>query len=128
MDNNSKSKINSSKHEIPIRRPKFDFSKSLVSRKPKDLIISNFLNSLSIALPLGESFFILSIKNYENKITDKGLLYNVKQFYGQESAHTFEHNGYNEMLKKHGYDIEKLLRARTSVEEKTKDVERNTVL
>lgn len=120
MGKNLRPCINTTKHEVPIRRPKFNFSESLNSRKPKDLVISNFLNSLSIALPIGEAMFIESIKNFENKITNKYLLNNVKQFYGQESSHTFEHKVYNEMLKKHGYDVEKLIRTRVSIEERSK--------
>ena len=120
MDKKLRPGTNTTKHEVPIRHPKFNFSESLNFRKPKDLVISNFLNSLSIALPIGEAMFIESIKNFENKITDKELLNNVKQFYGQESSHTFEHKVYNEMLKKHGYDVEKLIRTRVSIEERTK--------
>lgn len=60
--------------------------------------LSHFLNSLSIFFPVGERFFIDSVRNYRDAITDPDLKQAVKAFIGQEAMHGREHEQYNEAL------------------------------
>ena len=53
--------------------------------------LSHFLNSLSIFFPVGERFFIDSVRNYRDAITDPELKQAVKAFIGQEAMHGREH-------------------------------------
>lgn len=70
-----------------------------------------FLNAISFFLPPGERFFIRSLQNYQDRITDPALKDEMKRFIYQEAMHTKEHNRCNEALEKafpDGKRIEKL--------------------
>jgi len=60
--------------------------------------LSHFLNSLSIFFPVGERFFIDSVRNYRDAVTDPELKQAMKAFIGQEAMHGREHEQYNEAL------------------------------
>ena len=59
---------------------------------------THFLNTLSIFFPAGERFFIQSIRNYRDQISDADLKKAVAAFIGQEAFHTREHEEYNEAM------------------------------
>lgn len=69
--------------------------------------VTTFINTLSIFFPLGERFFIESVRHYSasGAIKDPELLEDVKQFIAQEALHGREHVLYNEALAELGYDI-----------------------
>ena len=60
--------------------------------------ISAFLNSLSLLFPVGERFFMDSVRNYRDRIEDPELKKAVTAFIGQEAMHGREHEEYNEAL------------------------------
>jgi predicted metal-dependent hydrolase len=60
--------------------------------------VSQFFNTLSIFFPSGERFFIDSVRNYRERITDPELQKAVTAFIGQEAMHGREHIEYNEVL------------------------------
>lgn len=102
MDKKSGIQLNFSKYDIPVRHPKFNYAKYLKYLDYKEVVKSILPTSLSLCFPAGEGWFINSIKNFENEISDPELLKNIKRFCGQETAHTAAHKIYNEMLKNHG--------------------------
>jgi predicted metal-dependent hydrolase len=53
--------------------------------------IEDFLNAISFIFPPGEKFFIHSVQNYQDRITDPVLKDEVKRFIYQEAMHTKEH-------------------------------------
>lgn len=59
-------------------------------------IFTNFLNTFSSILPVGERFFIRSVRHYRAQITDPDLKKAVTAFIGQEAMHGREHEDYNE--------------------------------
>lgn len=63
---------------------------------------TQFLNTLSIFFPAGERFFIDSVRNYRDQITDPELKEAVRNFIGQEGLHSREHIEYNEALEEAG--------------------------
>ena len=69
---------------------------------------THFLNTLSIFFPAGERFFIQSIRNYRNQISDPELKKAVAAFIGQEAFHTREHEEYNEAMANAGLQTEKM--------------------
>lgn len=100
MESKLKSQKDFSKYDIPVRHPKFDYS-TYLNYKNRDQFLKSILPiSLSICFPAGESWFINSLKMFEKDISDPKLLESIKQFCGQETAHTAVHKIYNEMLKK----------------------------
>lgn len=58
-------------------------------------VFTNFLNTFSIVLPIGEKFFIRSVRAYRDQITDPELQKAVTAFIGQEAMHGREHDEYN---------------------------------
>lgn len=64
----------------------------------KKKLVEDFLNAVSFTFPQGEKFFIHSVQNYRDKITDAVLQEQVKQFIYQEAMHTKEHARCNETL------------------------------
>src|SRR5690625_4639995 len=59
-------------------------------------IFTNFLNTFSTVLPIGERFFIRSVRHYRSQITDPELKKAVTAFIGQEAMHGREHETYND--------------------------------
>ena len=65
-----------------------------------------WFNSMSITFPLGEKFFIESVRHFADKIEDPKLQAEIRGFCGQEGFHSREHRGYNKALcEQRGYDL-----------------------
>jgi predicted metal-dependent hydrolase len=64
--------------------------------------VTHFLNALSLFFPAGERFFMDSVRNYRDRVTDPELKKAVMGFIGQEAMHTREHMLYNELMSKAG--------------------------
>jgi predicted metal-dependent hydrolase len=58
-------------------------------------IVTAFFNTFSIVLPVGERFFIDSVRAYRDEITDPELKKAITAFIGQEAMHGREHEEYN---------------------------------
>lgn len=61
-------------------------------------VFTAFLNTFSIVLPVGERFFIESVRAYRDQITDPELKKAITAFIGQEAMHSREHIEYNDAL------------------------------
>jgi predicted metal-dependent hydrolase len=65
-----------------------------------------WFNAMSITFPLGEKFFIDSVRHFAGQIDDPKLQEDIRGFCGQEGFHRREHQRYNETLcEKRGYDL-----------------------
>jgi predicted metal-dependent hydrolase len=68
-----------------------------------------WFNAMSITFPLGEKFFIDSVRHYAEQIEDPKLREEIRGFSGQEGFHRREHQRYNEALcLLRGYDLDYL--------------------
>ena len=68
-----------------------------------------WFNAMSITFPLGEKFFIDSVRHYADRIEDPKLQGEIRDFCGQEGFHRREHDRYNhELCRRRGYDIDYL--------------------
>jgi hypothetical protein len=68
-----------------------------------------WFNSMSITFPLGEKFFIDSVRNFSAQIEDPKLQDEIGSFCGQEGFHRREHERYNQSLcEQRGYDLDYL--------------------
>lgn len=66
-----------------------------------------WFNAMSITFPLGEKFFIDSVRHFADRIDDPKLLGDIRGFCGQEGFHRREHQRYNEVLcARRGYDLQ----------------------
>jgi predicted metal-dependent hydrolase len=68
-----------------------------------------WFNAMSITFPLGEKFFIDSVRHYAGQIEDPKLQGEIRGFCGQEGFHRREHYRYNQTLcELRGYDFDYL--------------------
>ena len=68
-----------------------------------------WFNAMSITFPLGEKFFIDSVRHYIDRISDPKLQREIRGFCGQEGFHRREHERYNRLLcRQRGYDLDYL--------------------
>ena len=68
-----------------------------------DLVMSHVVSMLSAVFPEGEDFFVRSVRNYRDRITDPELKSQVAGFIGQEAMHGREHRAFNARLGRLGY-------------------------
>jgi hypothetical protein len=68
--------------------------------------VTTFFDNLSTLFPVGERFFVRSVRVHESLIKDPALLGEMRAFYGQEGMHGREHVRYNAMLRAHGMPID----------------------
>ena len=65
-----------------------------------------WFNAMSITFPLGEKFFIDSVRHFAGRIDDPKLQEDIRGFCGQEGYHRREHQRYNETLcESRGYQL-----------------------
>lgn len=72
--------------------------------------VTTFFDNLSIFFPVGERFFINSVKAYRHRVNDPKLAAEMRAFYQQEAIHSREHMRYNDHLKEQGYPVEEMER------------------
>src|SRR4029077_18419696 len=60
--------------------------------------------------PLGETFFVRSVRHYRDQITDPELKRQVAGFIGQEAMHGREHRAFNDRLDALGYPTKRVER------------------
>ncbi|HEX6859494.1 MAG TPA: metal-dependent hydrolase [Caulobacteraceae bacterium] len=96
--------------ELTIQRRDYQFGRN--APHPRwwqggDPVATAFYNALSALFPLGERFFMDSVKAFRNH-TDGKLKEQVADFLYQEAMHTREHVVFNKMATDAGFDIKKL--------------------
>ncbi|KGD61714.1 hypothetical protein T9A_00923 [Alcanivorax jadensis T9] len=92
---------------LPIRRNlKFNLNPAKALTWHRDgLNVSQFMNTMSLFFPVGERFFIDSVRNYRDQITDPELKKAVTAFIGQEAMHGREHEEYNDFVAQAGIPL-----------------------
>lgn len=96
--------------EIVPRNRQFDIDETLATDwHSNDAFRTAFFDAMSILFPLGEQFFIDSVKAFRHKIDDPELDRRIRGFMAQESVHRREHQRYNEALcRARGVSLEKM--------------------
>lgn len=85
--------------EIVPRNRQFNIEEVLATNwHSDDAFKTAFFDAMSILFPLGEQFFIDSVKEFREKIEDPELQRRVRGFMAQEAIHRREHQRYNEAL------------------------------
>jgi uncharacterized protein len=96
--------------ELAIQRRDYQFARNAPHPRwwlDNDPVPTAFYNGLSALFPLGERFFMDSVKAFRDRTTGK-LKEQVADFLYQEAMHTREHVVFNKMATDAGYDIKKL--------------------
>ena len=91
--------------QIPRRDVDFNIHPAKVPRDwcNDDAYETTFLNALSLLFPEGERFFVESVKQQKDRITDPQLQRDIVGFIGQEAMHGREHRAFNDLLVGHGF-------------------------
>jgi hypothetical protein len=66
-------------------------------------------NGVNMLFPIGERFFVRSVKHFAAAIIDPVLREQVRGFYGQEARHAREHDRFNEVLRTQGFQLDEFL-------------------
>lgn len=94
------------KSSFPVRHMDFEFDgleKYWYDNEPG---MTFFWSLLSAMFPDGEQFFIDSVRNVREQITDPQRQKDISAFIGQEAMHRKEHGTYNQyMADKYGIDL-----------------------
>ncbi|MGH8460102.1 MAG: metal-dependent hydrolase [Stenotrophobium sp.] len=94
---------------VPVRRDlHFPLDGSKIKNwHPKGRQVTHGISSLFVFFPVGERFFINSVRHYRDRITDPELKEAVAGFIGQEAMHGREHEHYNQLLNDAGLPAER---------------------
>ena len=68
-----------------------------------DMLMSHAIAVLSGMFPNGEDFFVRSVRNYRDRVSDPELREQVNRFAGQETMHGRLHRDFNDRLKAAGF-------------------------
>ena len=98
--------------EFSPRRKSFDMEAALATDwHGGNAFRTAWFNAMSMLFPLGEKFFIDSVRHFAGDIDDPQLLAEISAFQAQEASHRRQHQNYNEMLcELRGYDLERIER------------------
>jgi len=93
--------------EFGPRRKFFDIETALaIDWHGGNAFRTAWFNSMSMLFPLGEKFFIDSVRHFKDQIDDPQLLDEIGGFQAQEATHRLQHQKYNELLcKRRNYDL-----------------------
>jgi len=97
------------KNTLKVRKPDLSYEKLKKAPSPHYLkgnaLATHFMNAMHVIVPLGETFFIQSVKRYRDQLKDPELKKEVKAFIGQEQMHNMEHIKFWEVLEAQGFDV-----------------------
>ncbi len=94
---------------IQPRKTAFDVSDVPRFWNDGDPVLTRFFDALSVHFPDGERFFIQSVRNYQDRVTDPKLKADVRNFFRQEAQHGIAHDQYNAVMAAQGINVEKLI-------------------
>ena len=88
---------------------KLQFNPKLIHRHyfANSPIMSHLLTALSSTFPIGEQFFVHSVRNVRNKVNDEKLQAQIAAFIGQEAMHSKAHAEFNEAWRSDDYNLDR---------------------
>lgn len=96
-------------HAIKPRKPSFDVRDVPVFWNNADPVLTRFFDALSVHFPDGERFFIQSVRNYQDQVTDPQLKEDIRNFFRQEAQHGIVHDTYNAVMAAQGVNVDKII-------------------
>ena len=97
--------------EIRPRVMGFEFADSIPRYWVADAAVPTHMgNALHLIFPMGERFFVRSVKKFADTLDDPALKAQVRGFYAQEGRHAHEHEKVFAWMERQGYDIRTFLK------------------
>jgi|TARA_Y100000748_G_scaffold235989_1_gene199994 hypothetical protein len=98
---------NSESIDIKPRRMAFDTETPMKKYTfNNNSLVSTFFYALSALFPDGERFFIHSVRNFKDDITDEKMKADIKGFIGQEAHHGISHEALNKAIGDMGFPMQ----------------------
>ena len=69
-------------------------------------VMSHLLTALSSTFPIGEQFFVHSVRNVRDKVQDERLQAQIAAFIGQEAMHSKAHAEFNDAWRRDDYQLD----------------------
>ena len=91
---------------IKVRKPSFNpqaIRRHFFANSP---VMSHLLTALSSTFPIGEQFFVHSVRNVRDKISDEKLQAQIAAFIGQEAMHSKAHAEFNDAWRRDDYNLD----------------------
>ena len=94
---------------IGITVRKLQFNPKAIRRHyfANSLVMSHMLTALSSTFPIGEQFFVHSIRNVRDKVKDEKLQAQITAFIGQEAMHSKAHAEFNDAWRSDDYHLDR---------------------
>ena len=70
-------------------------------------VMSHMLTALSSTFPIGEQFFVHSVRNVRDKVQDEKLQAQITAFIGQEAMHSKAHAEFNDAWRSDNYHLDR---------------------
>lgn len=90
---------------VQVRRMHFDLEAAPRYWHSGSPFLTHFFTAMSLLFPGGETFFIDSVRSFDDQITDPLLREQVKGFIGQEAQHTHHHRVYDRLMTRRGVPV-----------------------
>jgi predicted metal-dependent hydrolase len=91
---------------IPVRRSRYQADslqpRHYVAQSP---LLSHLLTALSMTFPAGEQFFVHTVRQVRDQVTDPELQARISGFIGQEAMHAQAHSQFNAVLDHTDYPV-----------------------
>ncbi len=92
---------------ITVRKPQFNpqaIRRHYFANSP---LMSHLLTALSSTFPIGEQFFVHSVRNVRDKVKDEKLQAQIAAFIGQEAMHSKAHAEFNAAWRRDDYHLDR---------------------
>jgi len=92
---------------IRVRKPQFNpqaIHRHYFANSP---MMSHLLTALSSTFPIGEQFFVHSVRNVRDQVKDEKLQAQIAAFIGQEAMHSKAHAAFNEAWRRDDYQLDR---------------------
>ena len=95
---------------ITPRNPKLRFNELPKYWFGGNAALTHMANGVNLLFPLGERFFVRSVRHYEDKVRSPTLRAAIKAFYAQEGRHAQLHERQFDTLRDQGFEIDTFMR------------------
>lgn len=91
---------------ITVRKSAF-VATNIQRQYTRSSLMSHFLTALSATFPQGEQFFVETVRNVRDRVTDTELQADISGFIGQEAHHAQAHQQFNDHIQTPNYNLNK---------------------